>query len=70
MKAQRAGRTTALPIHNLVAKRGWVVNAQPWLLYHQERDQIPIIQETGKTLGPVWMGIENLAPTGIRTWTI
>jgi len=65
MKAQRAGRPTALTIHNLGAERGWVVNAQPWPLYHRERDQVPIIQETGKTLRQVCMGTENLAPTGI-----
>ena len=53
MKAHKADRPTVLPTHDLGAKMGWVVNVQPWLLYHWERDQVPIIQGTGKTSGPV-----------------
>ena len=29
------------------------------------RDPVPILQEAGWALGPVWTGAENLAPTGI-----
>ena len=36
----------------------------PELLYPKERDQVPIVQEAGWALGPVWMGMENLAPMG------
>jgi len=28
---------------------------------------VPIVQEAGWKLGPVWTGAENLAPTGIRS---
>jgi hypothetical protein len=31
------------------------------------KDPVPIVQETGWGLGPVWMGAENLAPTVIRS---
>jgi hypothetical protein len=28
---------------------------------------VPVVQEAGWALGPVWTGAENLAPTGIRS---
>ena len=28
------------------------------------KDQVPIVQEAGWALGPVWTGAENLAPPG------
>jgi hypothetical protein len=28
---------------------------------------VPIVQEAGWAPGPVWAGVENLAPTGIRS---
>ena len=31
------------------------------------KDPVPIVQEAGQAPGPVWMGAENLAPTGIRS---
>ena len=31
------------------------------------RDPVPIIQEAGCAPEPVWMGVENIAPTGIRS---
>ena len=30
-------------------------------------DPVPILQEVGWASGPVWIGAENLAPTGIRS---
>ena len=30
------------------------------------KDPVPVVQEAGWALGPVWTGAENLAPTGIR----
>jgi hypothetical protein len=30
-----------------------------------DKNPVPIVQEAGWVLGPVWMGAENLAPTGI-----
>ena len=32
-----------------------------------EKDPVPILQEAGWAPGPVWIGAENLAPTGIRS---
>ena len=40
---------------------GWMVNATPG------KDPVPIVQEAGLAPGPVWTGVENLAPTGIRS---
>ena len=31
------------------------------------KDPVPIAQEAGWALGPVWTGAENIAPTGIRS---
>ena len=31
------------------------------------KDPVPIVQEAGWAPGPVWTGVENLAPTGIRS---
>jgi hypothetical protein len=31
------------------------------------KDSVPIVQEAGWASGPVWTGVENLAPTGIRS---
>jgi hypothetical protein len=32
-----------------------------------ERDTVPIVQEAGWAPGPVWTGVEYLAPIGIRS---
>jgi len=31
------------------------------------KDPVPIVQEAGWALGPVWMGAENLTPSGIQS---
>jgi hypothetical protein len=31
------------------------------------KELVPIVQEAGWAPGPVWMGVENLAPTRIRS---
>ena len=31
------------------------------------KDPVPIVQEAGWATGPVWTGVENLAPTGTRS---
>jgi len=38
-----------------------VVNATPRPLYPQERDPVPIVQESGWPPERVWTGAENLA---------
>jgi hypothetical protein len=43
------------------------VQRQDWPPYPRERDPLPIIQEAGWAPGPVCTGVENLAPTGIRS---
>ena len=45
----------------------WLVNARPRPLYPWERGPVPIIQEAGWVPGPVWMGVERLVFTGIRS---
>jgi len=51
---------------NLSTRWRWVVNATPQLLYPLERPSAHCI---GGWVGPrtVWMGAENLAPSGIRS---
>ena len=46
-----------------------MANAKPLPLRPQERDPVPFVrvQEAGSVSGPVWMGAEILASTGIRT---
>ena len=34
------------------------------------KDPLPIVQEVGWVLGPLWTGAENLAPTWIRSRTV
>ena len=43
-----------------------MVNSTPRPLY-PGKDPVPIVREAGWAPGPVWMGAENLAPTGIRS---
>ena len=31
------------------------------------KDPVPIVQEARWSSGPVWIGMENLAPTGVRS---
>ena len=46
---------------------GLVVDATSQPFYPWETDPVPTIQEAGSVLGPLRMGAENLAPTGIRS---
>jgi len=32
----------------------------------QARDLMPFVQEAGRAPGPIWMGVENLAPSRIE----
>jgi hypothetical protein len=47
-----------------------VVKAMHWPLYPWERDTVPIVQEAGWALGPVWMGLENLPQVGFEPQTV
>jgi hypothetical protein len=42
-------------------------NATAQLLHPWERDPFSIVQEVGWIPGAFWTGVENLAPTGIRS---
>ena len=42
-----------------------MVNVTPRPLFTPGKDPVPIEQEAGWALGPVWTGAENLARTGI-----
>ena len=44
---------------------GWST-PRPGRLYPR-KDPVPIVQEAGWASEPVWIGAENLAPTGIRS---
>jgi hypothetical protein len=39
----------------------------PRLFFNPGKDPVPIVQEDGWASGPVWTGLENLAPTRIRS---
>jgi len=58
----------ALHIHNL-RTCGWVVNTAPSASLPQERDSFPIVQVNGWASGPVWAGMENLAPSAVQSKT-
>jgi hypothetical protein len=46
-------------------RSGWMANATPRSHYSRERHLVPILQEAGWAVGPVWTGVENHAQTGI-----
>ena len=39
----------------------------PAVLYPPEKDPVSVVQEVGWASGPVWIGAENLVPSGIRS---
>lgn len=59
-------KVTALLLH-LGAGWSWPVNAIPRPLYPQERHLVPVVQDAGWAIGPVWTGVEILAFTGIQS---
>jgi hypothetical protein len=60
--AHRGSRGIALPFHDHSTRRGWGVSVMPRPLFTPRKDPVPIVQEAGWAPGPVWMGVENLAP--------
>ena len=52
--AQSVGRGIALLFHDRGTRRGWVVSSTPWPHFTPGKKQVPILQEAGWTLGPVW----------------
>ena len=57
--------TSTLP-STLTLDGGWWSTPRPGR-FTPRKDPIPIVQEAGWAPGPVWMGAENLATTGIRS---
>jgi hypothetical protein len=49
----------------LILGEGVIVTPRPHLT--PGKDPVPIVEEAGWAPGPVWIGAENLAPTGIRS---
>ena len=45
----------------------WVVNVTPRSHFTPGKDPVPIVQGAGWASEPVWTGVENIAPTGIRS---
>jgi len=56
--AQRVGRgiRIALLFHDRCTRRGWAVSSTPRPHFTPGKDPVPILQEAGRTPGPVWMG--------------
>jgi hypothetical protein len=67
LKAHKESRVIALPFHDHDTRRGWGVSVTPRLLFIPGKDSVPVVREAGWTPCPVWTGLENLAPTGIRS---
>ena len=54
-------------IFDLGTRRGWGVSVTHRPQLTPGNDPVLIVQEAGWASEPVWTGVENLAPTGIRT---
>ena len=54
--AQRRGRGIALLFHDHGTRRGWVVSSTHRPYFTPGKDPLPILQEAGWALGPVWTG--------------
>jgi hypothetical protein len=65
--AQRVGRGIALLFHDLSTRSGWAVSSTPRPHFTPEKDPVFIVHVAGWAPRPVWTGVENLAPTGIRS---
>jgi len=63
MRAQIGSRVIDTLL-NLGIRCGWVVNTTPHLLYPGKDTRYPLYRRLG---GPIWMGRENVNPTGVRT---
>ena len=67
LTAHRGSRGIALTFHDHGTRGLCGVSVTPRPLFTPGKDSVPIVQEAGWALGPVWTGAENLAPTGIRS---
>ena len=60
----------ALPIPNFGARCGWVVKATPRKFHPQEAEKIPIVQETERVPGNIWMSAKITSLSKLETNTI
>ena len=67
LTTHRENKGTALLFLDHGTRRGWGVSVTHRPLFTSGKDPVPIVQEAGWAPGPVWTGVENLAPTGIRS---
>ena len=65
--AHRGSRGIALPFLDHGTRMRWGVSSTPRPLFAPGEDPVPIVQETVWAPRPVWIGVENLTPTGIRS---
>ena len=65
--AQRVGRGISLLSYDSGTRRWWVVSSTPRPQLTPGKDPVPIVQEAGWALGPVWTVAENLDTTRIRS---
>jgi hypothetical protein len=65
--AHRGSRGIALLFLDHSTSRGWGVSVTSRPPFTPRKDPVPIVQEAGWAPGPVWTGVENLTPTGIRS---
>ena len=63
MQAHMGGIGADLSIHNLGARKGWVISTTPRPLYHRESEPVLLLQEAGWSSGPVQTDTVNLTPT-------
>jgi hypothetical protein len=59
---RRWSRGKALLFHDHGTRRWWGVGVTPRPLFTPGKHPVPIVQEAGWASGPVWTGVENLAP--------
>ena len=67
MQTQWGCSAIARPIHNLVARWGWVVNATPRPLNPMARTPVLLVEEAGCQSGRVWRREKSHAPIRVRT---
>jgi hypothetical protein len=68
MQAQKRGTGLVLPIFNLGARRGWMVNTPSWPLCPTVGALVHTVEEAECAPEIIWMGIEKrkcLAPTRV-----
>ena len=68
--SHRGKRGIALLFHDHGTRSGRGVSVMPWPLFIPGKDLVPIVQEPGWALRPVWTGAENLAPPGFDPRTV